>query len=195
MQVRFIQTILISCCLFCLSASAAPKSYVFDTKKEKISVPFKLFNNIIIVDVKVNATKTLKFIFDSGCKSTIIIHPKWLDSFDIPYHQKVYFSGLGFKDSIETFKLEDGRLEIGQIKGEHIPVFILSKDTLDLDHYLGTDVDGIFGAEIFEKYYVHVNYKKGSLNFSTRSHRNNYTLPSPAFPYKCVKARDISTAW
>ncbi|MCC6583658.1 MAG: aspartyl protease family protein [Chitinophagales bacterium] len=118
-----------------------------------------MFNNILIVDVRVNKTKTLKFIFDSGCKSTIIIHPKWLDSFDIPYKQKVFFSGLGFKDSIETMKVDDGTLELGQLKGEHIPIFILSKDSLNLDHYLGTDVDGIFGAEIFEKYYVRVNYK------------------------------------
>ena len=109
--------------------------------------------------VKVNDTRTLKFIFDSGCKSTIIIHPMWLDSFTIPYHQKVYFSGLGFNDSIETVKIDDGKLQLGQITGEHIPIFILSKDSLSLDHYLGTDVDGIFGAEIFEKYYIRVNYK------------------------------------
>ena len=143
----------------CLFIHAAPKVYSFTTSKSKVSFPFKVFNNILIVDVKVNKTKTLKFIFDSGCKSTIIIHPKWLDSFDIPYKQKVYFSGLGFKDSIETMKVDDGTLELGQLKGEHIPVFILSKDSLNLDHYLGTDVDGIFGAEIFEKYYVRVNYK------------------------------------
>lgn len=83
----------------------------------------------------------------------------WLDSFTIPYHQKVYFSGLGFNDSIETVKIDDGKLQLGQITGEHIPIFILSKDSLSLDHYLGTDVDGIFGAEIFEKYYIRVNYK------------------------------------
>ena len=138
---------------------AAPKVYSYNSTKSKITVPFRLFNNIIIVDVKVNDTRTLKFIFDSGCKSTIIIHPMWLDSFTIPYHQKVYFSGLGFNDSIETVKIDDGKLQLGQITGEHIPIFILSKDSLSLDHYLGTDVDGIFGAEIFEKYYIRVNYK------------------------------------
>jgi len=138
---------------------AAPKVYSYNSTKSKITVPFRLFNNIIIVDLKVNDTRTLKFIFDSGCKSTIIIHPMWLDSFTIPYHQKVYFSGLGFNDSIETVKIDDGKLQLGQITGEHIPIFILSKDSLSLDHYLGTDVDGIFGAEIFEKYYIRVNYK------------------------------------
>ena len=146
-------------CLGSFITKAAPKIYSYNSTKSKITVPFRLFNNIIIVDVKVNDTRTLKFIFDSGCKSTIIIHPMWLDSFTIPYHQKVYFSGLGFNDSIETVKIDDGKLQLGQITGEHIPIFILSKDSLSLDHYLGTDVDGIFGAEIFEKYYIRVNYK------------------------------------
>jgi hypothetical protein len=146
-------------CLSSFITKAAPKVYSYNSTKSKITVPFRLFNNIIIVDVKVNDTRTLKFIFDSGCKSTIIIHPMWLDSFTIPYHQKVYFSGLGFNDSIETVKIDDGKLQLGQITGEHIPIFILSKDSLSLDHYLGTDVDGIFGAEIFEKYYIRVNYK------------------------------------
>ena len=146
-------------CLGSFITKAAPKIYSYNSTKSKITVPFRLFNNIIIVDVKVNDTRTLKFIFDSGCKSTIIIHPMWLDSFTIPYNQKVYFSGLGFNDSIETVKIDDGKLQLGQITGEHIPIFILSKDSLSLDHYLGTDVDGIFGAEIFEKYYIRVNYK------------------------------------
>lgn len=146
-------------CLGSFITKAAPKVYSYNSTKSKITVPFRLFNNIIIVDVKVNDTRTLKFIFDSGCKSTIIIHPMWLDSFTIPYNQKVYFSGLGFNDSIETVKIDDGKLQLGQITGEHIPIFILSKDSLSLDHYLGTDVDGIFGAEIFEKYYIRVNYK------------------------------------
>ena len=144
---------------FCNYCKAESKLYSFTTKQSKVSFPFKMFNNILLVDVQINQTKTLKFIFDSGCKSTIIIHPKWLDSFDIPYKQKVYFSGLGYKDSVETMKINDGTLEIGNLKGEHIPIFILSKDTLIIDRYLGTDVDGIFGAEIFEKYYVHIDYK------------------------------------
>ncbi|MGO7624485.1 hypothetical protein ACC687_42015, partial [Rhizobium ruizarguesonis] len=76
------------------------KVYSLNSNKGKISFPFKVFNNILLVDVEVNHSKTLKFIFDSGCKSTIIIHPKWVDSFDIVKTNKVYFSGLGYKDSV-----------------------------------------------------------------------------------------------
>ncbi|MCC6447471.1 MAG: aspartyl protease family protein [Chitinophagaceae bacterium] len=144
---------------------ANTKTYTFNSSKSKISIPFKLFNNIIIVDVKINETKTLKFIFDSGCKSTIVIHPKWIDSFEIPLHQKVFFSGLGIRDSIETRKMENGRIDIDLIHGENIPIFFLTKDTLNLDHYLGTDVDGIFGAELFERYYIFINYKKRMIDF------------------------------
>lgn len=144
---------------------ANTKTYTFNSNKSKISIPFKLYNNIIIVDVKINETKTLKFIFDSGCKSTIVIHPKWIDSFEIPLHQKVFFSGLGIRDSIETRKMENGRIDIDLIRGENIPIFFLTKDTLNLDHYLGTDVDGIFGAELFERYYIFINYKKRMIDF------------------------------
>src|SRR4051812_6079942 len=99
---------LIAVFLLSFHLQAEPKLYSFDTKKTEVTFPFKLFNNLIVVDVRINDSRTLKFIFDSGCKSTIIIHPKWLDSFDIPYHQKVYFSGLGYKDSVETLKLDNG---------------------------------------------------------------------------------------
>lgn len=148
--------------------NAQSRNYYIESNKTKTVFPFKVFNNILIVDVKINKSKTLKFIFDSGCKSTIIIHPVWLDSFEIPYKQKVFFLGLGYKDSIETMKMDNGTLEIGGLRGEHIPVFILSKDSLNLDNYLGTKVDGIFGADIFEKYYVHINYKKRNVEISTK---------------------------
>jgi hypothetical protein len=153
--------ILLSCC-FCMFSTillAAEKEYSITSSKQKTAFPFKVFNNILIVDVRVNGKDSLKFIFDSGCKSTIIIHPKWLNSFEIPYKQKVYFSGLGYKDSIETMKIDDGTLELGTMKAAHIPIYILSKDTLNIENYLGTDVDGIFGAEVFEQFYVHINYK------------------------------------
>lgn len=138
---------------------AAEKDYSIITSKQKTTFPFKVFNNILIVDVKVNQKDTLKFIFDSGCKSTIIIHPKWLRVFEVPYKQKVYFNGLGYKDSIETMKIDNGVLELGNLKATNIPIYILSKDTLNIENYLGTEVDGIFGAEIFEKFFVHINYK------------------------------------
>lgn len=144
--------------LFCL-ANAQPKQYSLNTTKNKISFPFKVFNSIILVEVKVNHTKKLKFIFDSGCKSTIVIHPKWVDSFEIIKTNKVYFSGLGNKDSVETIRLDDGHIQLGELTCKNLPIFILTKDSLIIDTYLGTDVDGIFGAEIFEKYFVHINYK------------------------------------
>ena len=148
-----------------------------------------MFNSIIIADVKINHTKTLKFIFDSGCKSTIVIHPKWIDSFDIPLHHKVFFSGLGLRDSIETRKMEDATIELGQLKGEHIPVFFLTKDTLNLDHYLGTDVDGIFGAELFEKYYVHINYKKRMLEFFEKKPQKKINTTYARLPVQLRKSK------
>jgi hypothetical protein len=168
---------------------AQDKHYSIASVKQKTVFPFYVFNDILLVDVMVNQSKTLKFIFDSGCKSTIIIHPKYLDSFDISYHQKVYFSGLGFKDSIETMKIDNGTLEIGELKGVHIPVFILSKDTLTLAHYLGTEVDGIFGAELFEKYYIHINYKKHIVELYEKRPSKKITATYKKLPVEIRKSK------
>lgn len=155
------QFLLLVILLFCFSGlKAEPKSYYFNAGKPKVTFPFKVFNNILVVEVKMNTNDTLRFIFDSGCKSTIIIHPKWLNKFEVPYMQKVYFVGLGYKDSIETMKIDNGTFELNKLKAEHIPIYILAKDSMILDYYLGTNVDGIFGAEIFENFYVHINYRK-----------------------------------
>ena len=164
--------------VFCVSI-AQTKNYSFNSNKTKISFPFKVFNSILLVDVKVNHSKTLKFIFDSGCKSTIIIHPKWVDSFDIVKTNKVYFSGLGYQDSVETIRVENGHIELGNLTCDKLPIFILTKDSLIIDRYLGTDVDGIFGAEIFEKYFVHINYKIRMIELFTKKPdkkiKSNYT--------------------
>lgn len=143
--------------LFCQQIQAA--DYTIENNKGKTQFPFRVFNNIIVVDVEVNQDKTLQFIFDSGCKSTIIIHPMWVDSFTIPIYQKVYFIGLGIKDSVETIKINENTLKIGQLTASKIPMYIFSKDSINLEKYLGINVDGIFGAEIFERFYVHINYK------------------------------------
>jgi predicted aspartyl protease len=164
--------------VFCV-AIAQTKNYSFNSNKTKISFPFKVFNSILLVDVKVNHSKTLKFIFDSGCKSTIIIHPKWVDSFDIVKTNKVYFSGLGYQDSVETIRVENGHIQLGELTCDKLPFFILTKDSLIINSYLGTDVDGIFGAEIFEKYYVHINYTKKLIELFTKKPekkiKSNYT--------------------
>lgn len=164
---RMLTIIVLLICLSSLSNVEA-KSYTVSNTKGVTSFPFSIYNNIIIVDVLVNQSKTLKFIFDSGCKSTIVIKPHWIDSFTVDLKQKVYFVGLGLNDSIETVKMNNSTLQLGVLLAKEIPVYLLSKDTLNLDTYLGTEVDGIFGAEIFEKFYVHINYKTRLIELYTK---------------------------
>lgn len=164
---RMLTIIVLLICLSSLSNVEA-KSYTVSNTKGVTSFPFSIYNNIIIVDVLVNQSKTLKFIFDSGCKSTIVIKPHWIDSFTVDLKQKVYFVGLGLNDSIETVKMNNSTLQLGDLTAKEIPIYLLSKDTLNLDTYLGTEVDGIFGAEIFEKFYVHINYKTRLIELYTK---------------------------
>lgn len=156
---RFCLSYLICVVFVCLTIQLQAETTI-KNKKHKTSIPFELYNNIIVVKMEINKSKTLRFIFDSGCRSNIILHPKWIDSLQIFSEEKVYFSGLGLKDTIETIKAENCRLQLSALEDDQAYIYFLNKDTLDLENYLGTSIDGIFGAEIFNKYYVHVNLKK-----------------------------------
>ncbi|HNF49367.1 MAG TPA: PDZ domain-containing protein [Chitinophagales bacterium] len=156
---RFCLSYLISVVFVCTTMQLQAET-IIRTKKHKTSIPFELYNNIMVVKMDINRSKTLHFIFDSGCRSNIVLHPKWLDSFQIVSDEKVFFSGLGLKDTIETIKATNCQIQLAALTDDKADIYFLNKDTLLLENYLGTPIDGIFGAELFKKYYIHINYKK-----------------------------------
>jgi len=173
----------------CQVSASNIKSYSISGKDGKTTFPFRLFNNILVVDVAIDGKDSMKFIFDSGCKSTIIIHPKWLDSFNVNYNKKIFFAGLGYKDSIETYRIDGASLSLGNMKGEHVPVYILSRDSMNIDTYLGIDIDGIFGAEIFEKFYVHINYKTHQIELYNKKPEKKINRHYTRLPVSIYKSK------
>lgn len=140
--------------------------YAILNGRNSCQVPFKTYNDLIVVELKINGQRPLQFIFDSGCKNTIIIKPTLIDSFSTSQFNRLYFSGLGSNDSVEVHKFSGCSLELGEIRGSNLPVFNLREDFLNFENYLGIDVDGIFGAELFEQFYIHINYKSHLIEFS-----------------------------
>ncbi len=140
--------------------------YSITNNKNTCYIPFKTFNDLIIVELTINNQRPLKFIFDSGCKNAIIIKPSLVDSFATKQNTRLYFSGMGSNDSVEVVKYNNCTIKLGTITGKNLSVYNLSEDYLNFESYLGVDVDGIFGAELFEKFYVHINYKTHFLELS-----------------------------
>ncbi len=140
------------------SASLAGQSGFFlqnDSKKHHI--PFKLVNNLPIVQLKINGT-TLSFILDTGVKSTILFSLEEADSLQLRNTTPVLLQGLGSGGAVEALKSLNNRVQLGKVVDNDHSLFIIFDSTLNFSPRMGIPVHGILGNEFFQNFIVKINY-------------------------------------
>lgn len=126
------------------------------------SIPFELFGDHIIIQVSVDDSEPLDFIFDTGSGYTVIDD-----------------------DVAETLNLAGKEIEMNQassawhlIKHNTIAInhFLMEKNTkvysTDLDHLeisLGMDLDGIIGYDLLRHHSIYVNFDTKTMNIYDHS--------------------------
>jgi hypothetical protein len=162
--------IFIVLCLFTsITVSFAQQlGFHFKGSEKKIKIPFELHNNLIIIPVILNNQLPLKFVLDTGVRSTILVDKSLSDFLNLKYVKKFTISGVGGEKSIEAYITNNVSLALPGIYGEGHAMLVLENDLLELKNYLGTDVHGIIGYELFSRFVVEINYSRKILTF--RSH-------------------------
>ncbi|MFY0606098.1 MAG: aspartyl protease family protein [Cyclobacteriaceae bacterium] len=130
-------------------------AFVFSSalaQKPITSIPFELYGDHILIEVSVDNSDPLKFIFDTGSGLTV------LDS----------DAAQGLKLSGKKIKMNEATSSMELIKHNEIEIngFPMEKNikiySTDLDHLeisLGTDIDGIVGYDLLHHHTVHINYE------------------------------------
>ena len=75
-------------------ASVAQIGFFLQSDKKRDKIPFKLVNNLPIVQIEINGTP-LSFILDTGVKSTILFSLEEADSLQLRNTTPVMLQGLG----------------------------------------------------------------------------------------------------
>lgn len=130
----------------------------FERDQRKVTIPFELLNNLIIFPVTLNEKYSLKFILDTGVRSTILIDKEFADTIGITYQRKIELFGVGNTASVNALVTGDISLSMPGIKSSEISVLVLEEDFLKLEHYLGTKVHGIIGYDLFSRFVVKIDY-------------------------------------
>lgn len=161
--------------MFCLFISlqiafAQQLGFHFRGTENKIKIPFELHNNLIVIPVILNNQLPLKFVLDTGVRSAILVDKSLSDSLNLDYIKKFTISGVGVERNIEVFLTNNVSLTLpAGIYGEGHAMLVLEKDLLELKNYLGTDVHGIIGYELFSRFVVEINYSRQILTFRTHN--------------------------
>ncbi len=131
--------------------------------KNKISFPFESYNNLIVVPVVLNHRMPLRFVLDTGVRTSILTDRTFSDILNISYTRKIPLVGADGDKEIVAYVANGISLKLPGVVGLGQALLVLEEDYLQLKNYLGTDVHGILGYEIFNRFVVEIDYENRML--------------------------------
>ncbi len=128
--------------------------------RNKVVVPVEILNNMIVVPVLLNNQIPLKFILDTGVRTTVLTQKTYSDILGLTYSKEISISGPGGEKLVEAFVTDDVTLDLPGVHGKGHSMLVLDKDYLQLRNYLGAEVHGILGYELFSRFIVQMDYER-----------------------------------
>ncbi|MDH5608860.1 MAG: aspartyl protease family protein [Cyclobacteriaceae bacterium] len=148
------------------SLAQTPIGLILPDNESKVTLEFKLVNNLIVIPITINNRVTLKFILDTGANSPILTERLFGDIMGLKYDRTIFISGPGIIDSIGAYVASNIRLSMPNgIHGRHMSMLVLEEDYIELKKNLGEDIFGIIGYDVFSRFVVEINYDQLEVTF------------------------------
>lgn len=149
--------------------------------KDRISIPFESYNNLIVIPVILNHRMPLRFVLDTGVRTSILTDRTFTDILNISYNRKIPLVGADGDRQVTAYVANGISLKLPGVIGQGQALLVLEEDYLQLKNYLGTDVHGILGYELFSRFIVEIDYQDEKLilhePFSYKPKRNRRVIP------------------
>jgi hypothetical protein len=157
-MIRFLLTFFLA--LIFLGKTNAQLGFAIADGKKRVDIPIQIQNNLIVVPVVLNDILPLKFIVDTGVRTAILTQKTFSDILKLPYNRKYSISGPGGEKLIDAYVANNVSIALPGVTGKGHALLVLDQDYLELRNYLGTDVHGILGYELFNRFIVKIDYKR-----------------------------------
>ena len=128
--------------------------------QNKSTIPFEVERNRTILPVKVNNSRILKIILDSGMSfdGLLIYNPDLKDSVNLANPTNVQIGGAGNDNPSTALMTDSGTFLIGDVEIKNQRIIVLQNDI-----YKGFPTDGVLGYSILGHYAVEINYDKNEM--------------------------------
>lgn len=123
------------------------------------NIPFELIDNLVVVKVVVNGTLPLKFIVDTGVRTSILTEKTFTDLLNITYTRQIGIPVPGGTQIVKAFVAPNINMNINGLVGRGHALLVLEEDLLELKNILGHNVQGILGYELFSRFIIEINYQ------------------------------------
>lgn len=133
--------------------------------KGKIVTQISFVNRsgVIVVPVRINDSRILNMILDSGMSSGVVIlfHKELGDELKLVYSQKAFVAGAGSEQQKPVSICINAKVNLEDIemRNQTVVVFDDSKETSEWSW------DGVIGKSLFDKYVTEIDYEKSTITF------------------------------
>ena len=156
-----------------LFAQEASDTLKFIYPKEKsTSIRFEFINNLIVIPVSVNNSDTLRFILDTGLRTSIITELSMGDTLSLEYAKEMQLHGLGKGEPLDALYSKGNTLSISRIVGSNQDLYVLLQNIFHLSTKLGTRIHGLLGYSVFKNFIIEINYQKKIITFHNPKYYN-----------------------
>lgn len=148
------------------TAQGQTLGFSFPEGRKRADIPIQIHNNLVVVSVTINGTLPLKFIVDTGVRTAILTQKMFSDILELQYSRKYTIAGPGGSKLVDAYITNNVSISmpgingVPGIEGRGHTLLVLEQDMLELRNYLGVDVHGILGYELFSRFVVRIDYKK-----------------------------------
>jgi hypothetical protein len=132
--------------------------------RKKVVIPIEVHNNLVVVPILLNGQLPLKFILDTGVRTAILTQKAYSDILNLQYTRKYSIAGPGGEKLVDAYVTNNVTIDMPGIHGEGHALLVLEEDYLELRSYLGVDVHGILGYELFSRFVTHIDYENKELH-------------------------------
>src|SRR5690554_4649594 len=104
--------------------------------KSKISIPFELINNLVVVPLRINDSDTLHFVLDTGVGRMLITELPVDKELTIKYTRNVKLNGLGDEEPVVALFSSGNSFVMDGIAGDSLDVVVMLEDVFNLSSFM-----------------------------------------------------------
>jgi hypothetical protein len=151
--------------LFFLSVKTiyAQPIFTIENNRKRVTIPFRLVRNMVIVKLEINGKGPYNFVMDTGVGLMIITEPKLIDSLNINSKHLIKIAGLGIGEDIEAYVTAELKVTLPGIQSNSMSAAIFTKDHFGLSNFAGMPIHGLLGYEFFSSFAVKINFEDSTL--------------------------------
>lgn len=132
--------------------------FEFEGNKNKVTLPFKFINNLIIISIEVNGIP-LNFLLDTGVEESILFSLDETDEISFAQVEKVKIKGFGKKEAFDGYLSTHNQIKAKSYVDKNHSLYLVLDQDINISSNIGVPVNGIIGYHFFKNNLVKIDFE------------------------------------